>query len=99
MTEDIKVPEIGENVVSGEVVSVAVEEGDMVEVDQGAVVAHRVLPCGRGQAREVLGADMTDLEVDMGRHHGSTERGRTDVRAVTDDVETALTRDVHSGHP
>jgi pyruvate dehydrogenase E2 component (dihydrolipoamide acetyltransferase) len=33
MTEDIKVPEIGENVASGEVVSVPVKKGDMVEVD------------------------------------------------------------------
>ena len=33
MTEDIKLPEIGENVESGEVVSVPVKEGDMVEVD------------------------------------------------------------------
>jgi pyruvate dehydrogenase E2 component (dihydrolipoamide acetyltransferase) len=33
MSEDIKVPEIGENVESGEVVGVPVKEGDMVEVD------------------------------------------------------------------
>ena len=37
MIEDVTIPEIGENVESGTVVSVLVDEGDRVDVDDGLI--------------------------------------------------------------
>ncbi len=81
MIKDITVPEIGENVVSGEVVGVLVSVGDIIEADQGVVELETdkavvEIPCPeRGRIAEIavgkgdtvkVGQLLAKLETDVG---------------------------------
>jgi pyruvate dehydrogenase E2 component (dihydrolipoamide acetyltransferase) len=96
MAHEIAIPEIGENVDSGEVVSVLVAEGDTVEVDQGileletekAVVEIPSPKAGRIKAIKVqtgdtvkVGQVVAVLEPD-GEVQAAEEEGETPAEAV-----------------